>query len=39
MAENIEMSEVSADDMRKMLDRQKKAHLNDGLVSLSLIHI
>ena len=33
MAENIEMSEASADDMRKMLDRQKKAHLNDGLVS------
>ena len=33
MAENIERSEASSDDMRKMLDRQKKAYLNDGVVS------
>ena len=33
MAENIEMSETSADKMQKILDRQKRAYLNDGVVS------
>ena len=33
MAEDIERSEASSDDMRKILDRQKKAYLNDGVVS------
>ena len=38
MAENIEMSETSADDMRKILDRQKRAYLNDGVVSNEVRH-
>ena len=38
MAENIEMSETSADDMQKILDRQKRAYLNDGVVSNELRH-
>ena len=38
MAENIERSEASSDDMRKMLDRQKKAYLNDGVVSNEVRH-
>jgi len=38
MAENIEMSETSADDMQKILDRQKRAYLNDGLVSNEVRH-
>ncbi len=38
MAENIEMSETSADDMQKILDRQKKAYLNDGVVSNEVRH-
>ena len=38
MAENIEMSETSADDMQKILDRQKRAYLNDGVVSNEVRH-
>ena len=38
MAESIEMSETSADDMQKILDRQKRAYLNDGLVSNEVRH-
>ena len=38
MVENIEMSENSADVMRKILDRQKKAYLNDGVVSNEVRH-
>ena len=38
MAESIEMSETSADDMQKILDRQKRAYLNDGVVSNELRH-
>ena len=38
MAESIEMSETSADDMQKILDRQKRAYLNDGVVSNEVRH-
>ena len=38
MTENIEMSETSADDMQKILDRQKRAYLNDGVVSNEVRH-
>ncbi len=38
MAESIEMSETSADNMQKILDRQKRAYLNDGLVSNEVRH-
>ena len=38
MAENIEMSETSADEMRKILDRQKRAYLKDGVVSNAVRH-
>ena len=38
MAENIEISETSADDMQKILDRQKRAYLNDGVVSNEVRH-
>ena len=38
MAENIEMSETSADDMQKILDRQKRAYLDDGIVSNEVRH-
>ena len=38
MAENIEMRETSAEDMQKILDRQKRAYLNDGVVSNEVRH-
>ena len=38
MAENIEMSETSAGDMQKILDRQKRAYLDDGIVSNEVRH-
>ena len=38
MAENVEMRETSAEDMQKILDRQKRAYLNDGVVSNEVRH-
>ena len=38
MAENLEMNETSLSEMQEILDRQRKAYLNEGVVSDEVRH-